>query len=150
MDNDEIYHYENLKSLRIHTEMLFSSSSGIHTASLLSDCLPNSYNKADKSNIFLNSHLSLIIKPSHEKTDLSVVQFEILRTRMRSLWNRSEVWLFAWSFLFIPILCGRTAKALARLRACTGSPEPSLVAYVISTFLTWAGSSIVLLSWRRR
>ena len=29
--------------------------------------------------------------------------------------------------------CVRTAKALARLRGCAGSPEPSLVAYVIST-----------------
>ena len=29
--------------------------------------------------------------------------------------------------------CVRTAKALARLRGCTGLPEPSLVAYVICT-----------------
>ena len=73
-------------------------------------------------------------EPSHEKTDLSVVQFEILQTHMRSLWKRSEVWLFAWSFHYIPILCERTAKALARLRGCTGLPEPSLVAYVIYLF----------------
>ena len=29
--------------------------------------------------------------------------------------------------------CVRTVKAFARLRGCAGSPEPSLVAYVIST-----------------
>ena len=36
--------------------------------------------------------------------------------------------------------CLRTAKALARLRGCAGSPESSLVAYVISTIISWAGS----------
>ena len=35
--------------------------------------------------------------------------------------------------------CVRTAKALASLRGCTGSPEPSLVAYVISTIISCAG-----------
>ena len=40
------------------------------------------------------------------------------------------------------ILCVRTAKALARLRRCAGSPEPSLVAYLISTIISWAGSDI--------
>ena len=37
----------------------------------------------------------------------------------------------------------RTAKALVRLRGCAGSPEPSLVAYVISTIISWAGSYAV-------
>ena len=36
--------------------------------------------------------------------------------------------------------CVRTAKALARLCICAGSPEPSLVAHVISTIISWAGS----------
>ena len=34
----------------------------------------------------------------------------------------------------------RTAKGLARLHGCAGSPEPSLVSYVISTIISWAGS----------
>ena len=34
----------------------------------------------------------------------------------------------------------QTAKAQARLRRCAGSPEPSLVAYVISTIISKAGS----------
>ena len=37
-------------------------------------------------------------------------------------------------------ICVRTAKAPARLHGCTGSPTPSLVAYVISTIISWAGS----------
>ena len=36
----------------------------------------------------------------------------------------------------------RTAKVLARLRGCAGSPEPSLVAYVISTIISCAGSNV--------
>ena len=35
--------------------------------------------------------------------------------------------------------CVRTAKALTRLSGCAGSPEPSLVAYVISTIISWTG-----------
>ena len=34
----------------------------------------------------------------------------------------------------------RTAKALARLHGCAGSPEPSLVAYAISIIISRAGS----------
>ena len=34
----------------------------------------------------------------------------------------------------------QTAKALVRMRGCAGSPQPSLVAYVISTIISRAGS----------
>lgn len=60
-----------------------------------------------------------------------------------NLWKGSEAWLFACSFLYIPILCEQTVKALVRLHWCTDSPEPSLVAYVISNFFTWAGSLMI-------
>ena len=33
---------------------------------------------------------------------------------------------------------------LVRLHRCAGSPEPSLVAYVISTIISWAGSNCML------
>ena len=39
----------------------------------------------------------------------------------------------------------RTAKALARLSGCAGSPEPLLVAYVISTLVSGTGSNDVFL-----
>ena len=44
-------------------------------------------------------------------------------------------------FFYFYTSCVRTAKALARLRRCAGSPEPSLVAYVISTIISWAGTN---------
>ena len=46
-------------------------------------------------------------------------------------------------FVYFHSSCGRTAKALTRLRGCAGSSEPSLVAYVISTIISWAGSNVV-------
>ena len=39
------------------------------------------------------------------------------------------------------ILHVRPAKALARLHKCAGLPEPSLVAFVISTIISWAGTN---------
>ena len=41
-----------------------------------------------------------------------------------------SVWLLVWLFVYFHTSCVRTAKALARLRQCAGSPEPSLVAYI--------------------
>ena len=51
--------------------------------------------------------------------------------------------ILVWPFVYFHTSCVRTAKALARLRGCTGSPEPSLVPYAISTIIAWAGSFIL-------
>ena len=51
-----------------------------------------------------------------------------------------DVWFLVGPFFYFHTLCVRTAKALARLREYAGSPEPLLVAYVISTIISWAGS----------
>ena len=75
-----------------------------------------------------------------------------------------DVWVLVGPFVYFHTSCMRTAKALARLRRCAGealarlrrcagealarlrrcagSPEPSLVAYVISSIMSWAGSFI--------
>ena len=42
--------------------------------------------------------------------------------------------------------CVRTAKALARLRECAGSPEPSLVANPKRTIFSWAGAFVFCFS----
>ena len=41
----------------------------------------------------------------------------------------------------------RTAKALARMRGCAGLPEPSLVAYVISTIIACVGSILMTVAY---
>ena len=64
----------------------------------------------------------------------------ILQSHIRSHPVGLDVWFLAGPFVYFHTLCVRTAKALARLRGCAGSPEPSLVAYVISTIISWAGS----------
>ena len=53
-----------------------------------------------------------------------------------------NVWFLFWPFIYFHTSCVRTAKALARLRGCAGSPEPSLVAYVISTIISWVSSFV--------
>ena len=79
-------------------------------------------------------------EPSHEMMALFVLRKLILQTRMQSHPVGLDTWFLVGPFVCFHTLCVRTAKALARLRGCTGSPEPSLVTYVISTIISWAGS----------
>ena len=55
------------------------------------------------------------------------------------------VWLLVGPFVYFHTSSTRTVKALARLHGCADSPEPSQVAYVISTIISWAGSLNVLI-----
>ena len=53
------------------------------------------------------------------------------------------IWLSVWRFLLTHYLYERAAEVLARLRGCAGSPEPSLLAYAISTKFAWRGPNDV-------
>ena len=64
----------------------------------------------------------------------------ILQMRMRSHPVGLDVWSLVSPFVYFHTSYVRTMKALARQRRCAGLPEPSLVAYVISTIISWAGS----------
>ena len=81
-----------------------------------------------------------IFEPAHEILAFFALRKFILQTHMRSHPVAQYVWCFVRPFVYFHTLYVRTAMALARLRRCTGSPEPSLVAYVISTIISWAGS----------
>ena len=71
----------------------------------------------------------MVFEPSHEIMAHFVLRKLILQTSMRS----RSVGLDVGPFVYFHTSCVRTAEALERLRRCAGSPEPSLVAYVIST-----------------
>ena len=73
---------------------------------------------------------------------LFVLRKLILQTRMRSHPVGLDVWFLVGPFIYFHTWYVRTAKAVARPCGCAGSPEPSLVAYVISTMISWAGSYI--------
>ena len=75
---------------------------------------------------------------------LFVLRKLILQTRMRSPPVGLDVWFLVEPCVYFHTSCVRTAKTLARLRGCAGSPESSLVAYVISTIISWAGSIIYI------
>ena len=71
----------------------------------------------------------------------------IFQTHMRSHPVGLDVWFFSRPFIYFHTLCMQTASALARLCKCPGLPEPLLVAYVISTIISWADSKIHLLKY---
>ena len=81
-----------------------------------------------------------ISESCHEIMVIFVLCKLILKTCMHSHPVRLDVWFLVRPFVYFHTLCVRTAKALARLREYAGSPEPSLVAYVIRTIISWAGS----------
>ena len=74
-----------------------------------------------------------------------VLRKPILQTRMCRQSVGLDVWILVGPFVYFQTSCVRTAKALARRRGCAGSPEHSLVAYVINTLISWAGSFMTLL-----
>ena len=82
--------------------------------------------------------LQLLIDLSH------VMTFWYFLSFVNSFFNRArshpDVWFLVGPFVYFHTLCMRTAKALARLRGYAGSTEPLLVACVISTIISWAGS----------
>ena len=82
---------------------------------------------------------------SHEIMVLSVLRKLILQTRMGSHPVGLDVWFLVGHFVYLHTSCERTAKALARLHGCACSPEPSLIAYVISTIILWPGSFVMLI-----
>ena len=51
----------------------------------------------------------------------------ILQTRMRSRPVMVDVWCLVGPFVYFHTSCVRTAKALARLRRCASSPEPTII-----------------------
>ena len=84
-------------------------------------------------------YITCIFESSHEIMALFVLHKLILQTRMCSHPVGLDVWCLVWPFFFFHTSCVRTAKALARLRGCAGSTEPSLVAYVIKyhNLMSW-------------
>ena len=80
-----------------------------------------------------------INEPCHDIMALFVLRKLILQTRMRSHPVGLDVWFLVGPFVYFHTSCVWTAKALARLCGCAGSSEPSLVAYVISIIISWAG-----------
>ena len=88
-------------------------------------------------------------EPAHEIMVLFVLRKFILEIRMRSHPVGLDVCFLVWPFVYFHTSCVWTAKGLARLHGCAGSPEPSLVAYEISTILSWAASFCSETSWSK-
>ena len=96
--------------------------------------------KTDSQQIGWNYCQENTIEPFHEIMALFVLRKLILQTRMHSHPVGLDVWFLVGPIVDFHTSCVRTAKVLVSLRGCPGSPEPSLVTYVISTITSWAGS----------
>ena len=81
-----------------------------------------------------------LYEPSHEIMVLFILRKLLFQTCMCSHPVGLDLWFLVVPFVYFHILRERITKALVRLCGCAGSPEPSLVAYVISTITSWAGS----------
>ena len=84
--------------------------------------------------MILIQNLQTSFEPCHEIMALFVLRKFILPTHMRSMVGL-DIWFLLVPFVYFHTSCVRTAKALVRLRRCAGLPEPSVVAYVISTII---------------
>ena len=68
-----------------------------------------------------------------------------LSMRMLDLLARPHVQFFGWSFPLVDRLRDRTAKVLARLRACAGSPELLLFVFAITALFLYGFKIIVII-----
>ena len=76
---------------------------------------------------------------AHEIMVLFVLCKLVLQTSMRSHPVGLDVWIFGQTLRLLPyFMCANSEGG------CADSPEPSLVAYVISTIISWAGSNDVV------
>ena len=85
--------------------------------------------------IYISLHLSF--EPRQANLCLRAFRHDKFQLRMPSHSEGPGIWLSVWRFLLTHCLYERAAKVLVRLRGCTGSPEPSLLAYAISTKFAW-------------
>ena len=91
---------------------------------------------------FVIRYLGITVnEPSHEIIALFVLRKLILQTCMHSHSVGLDIWFLVGPFVYFHTACVWTAKAPARLHKCANLPEPSLVAYAISTVISWAGSN---------
>ena len=90
------------------------------------------------NSILLKSLLQLTFEPCHEIMVVFILRKLILQMRMRSHPVGLDICFLVGPYCQTSIV--QTGKALVRLHECAGLPEPLLVAYVISTIISWAGS----------
>ena len=105
------------------------------------DLLASTMNHPTKERLQYHVKPASKFEPAHEIMALLVLCKLILQMRMRSypMWLLKYL-IFSRTVRLLPYFMWRTAKALARLRGYAGSPKPSLVAYVVSTIISRAGS----------
>ena len=135
-----------VSSNRIFWEFLILSN--VQTYLYLQSVLPNQFVAFYMNILYIMHHciilsfLSVLNEQAHEIMALFVLRKLIFQTRNRSHPVWLDFWFLVGPFVYFHTSCMRTAKALARLCG-------SLVAYVISTIISWAGSNFILIQHQR-
>ena len=88
----------------------------------------------------IHAFISKAFEPAHEIMARFILRKLILQMHMRSHQVGLDVWFLVSPYVFFHTSCVQTLKGLARLRKCAGSPESLLVAFVISTMISWVSS----------
>ena len=84
----------------------------------------------------------------HEIMAFFVLRKLILQTHMCSHSVGLDVWFLVGPIVYLHTPCVRTAEALARLRGCAGSPQPSLVTCAINTIISCQLAQILHGGWK--
>ena len=111
---------------------------------------PEAICKASQYSDFIWSTVRFPFVNPTERSKWAMVLFIrklILQMRVHSHPVGLDVWFLVSPFVYFHTSCVWTAKGLASLRRCAGSPEPLLVAYVISTILNLMSWLIHSWSW---
>ena len=86
--------------------------------------------------------LKVTLNPNKQRNKISRLQLG--RDESYLVANPSDRFSHGMAHMLMIAVCLFSDKTFCRgLRGCAGLPEPSLVAYVISTKISWAGSSVL-------
>ena len=91
----------------------------------------------------------LIWAPTIEFVSSSIPSLQILTAHAQPFRGARDL-AFCLKVPLDSLLYERAAKVLARLRGCAGSPEPSLLAYAISTKFAWRGPIMIVVDFFQR
>ena len=109
--------------------------------------MPNDNKPQHRHRLGTVSNKLLQYEPAHEILILFVLRKPVLKMRMRSHPVGLDAWFLVRHFVYFHTSCVRTAKAVERLCRWAGSPDPSLVAYVISTMRPKENIFVFQVSW---
>ena len=111
----------------------------LHSFSVVPSKKQNNKQQQQWTEDWLKRNITSLNEPRQANLCLRAFRNDTFQLRMPSHSEEPGIWLSVWRFLLIHCLYAQATKVLARQRGCAGSPEPSLLAWAISTKFAWCG-----------